>query len=215
MKVQDVLKDEGVQAPPQQGAPQQGAPQQAQGAPGSMLAGQPMPQEEEREQLGTEDFGESEASPEEQQAYDQVILSAGKVLYEDETYPQVEKMLQSAPSPAEGISAVSVMVLNGLDEKSGGKLPDEVLLPALGGIVELVAELADAKQIFPVDEAVMNRAGQIAFSEIMSDFDITDEEVKMFMDSKDPAQVEQMGRQQVAYQEGADANGIQQAPRGA
>ena len=57
--------------------------------------GEPAPMVPEPEQQ--QQAGPQQASPEEQEAYDRVVLGAAEILYDEKTGPKVEQMLKDEP----------------------------------------------------------------------------------------------------------------------
>ena len=96
----------------------------------------------------------------EQENYKKVVLAGLKILYSDETHQGVMKLLQSAADegPAVAIASVAAMVITQLDDKAGGKIPEDVILPAAAEILTEVARLASAAGVFEVDESVIKEA---------------------------------------------------------
>ena len=122
-----VLQQAGIQNPGDNEQPGPEIPQEPQGQPqpgGSSLDG--------------------DVSPEEQDAYDKVIMAAMKVLFEnEETNNTIIKQLKAgAKTPAKALADVATMLIVQLDQQSGGKIPETVILPASGEILEQVSDLA-------------------------------------------------------------------------
>lgn len=159
--------------------------------------------------------GEINATPEEQEAYDKVILAASEVMYGDMN-PEIIKMLQlEANDPPTAIARVATTIIVQLDDKSGGTIPEQLIFPAAAEIAEMTAELADAKKIFPVDDAVIQAAGQEMIPMIADEYGVPMEEIEAFMGQVPQEVAQKIGEQQsqVAVkarpgrQQGAPANG--------
>lgn len=184
MKLTDYMGQGGQ---PPGDMPPEGAPPPERGA---------MPPEQGAQQT---EFGEP-ATPEEQQSYDQVVMAASQVLYSDQTNPRVLKMLEAgADNPAQAIADVATMVIVQLDEQSGGTIPEVVIIPAAAEIAELVAELAQKRGIFEVNDQVMGQAGQLLLLSVADQYDVSEEELAELVQSVDPAQAEQIVAQQSQY----------------
>jgi hypothetical protein len=192
MRIEDVMREGGA-AQGQPGAlqpEQEGLPQDA----------QVQPQGGQAPAAGAEMPGQDQATPEEQEQYERVVLAASEVLYNEKTSGPILQMLQEgADDPAQAIGQVAVMVLAQLDDKSNGTIPEMVIVPAAAEIVELVAELGQAQGLFQVDEAILNRAGQVMMIGVGEQYGIDPQEIQALMESMDPAEVEQMRAQQDAY----------------
>lgn len=181
-----MLVQDAMQKTPQQ-APQEAPQEEAQAAP----------QEESAE------FGQ-EATPEEQQAYEKVILAASEVLYDPKTSPKVIQMLQAgAEQPDKAIANAAVLVMTQLDDQSGGTIPEEVILPAATEVAELVAELGQKQGIFQVDDAVLKKAGHAMLMSLAEQYEIDPAELQPLLESMPKEELDRMYQEQNVYGEQA------------
>lgn len=158
------------------------------------------------------DTGEAAAggealTPEEQDAYKRAVLSGAEVLYSDETGPRIVEMLKAgAGNPAQVLAQVAALLITQLDEKSGMKIPEAVLLPAAMEIMALVAELAEKAGIFQVDEKTFTVAVQQMLVQVGDRYGVSEEEIRALIEGMDPADIQRIVSQQQSY------HGQQQQP---
>jgi len=200
MKISEVFSE--AEQEPQEGAPAQGA----QGAPPA--AGNP------GGQPAAAGGDPNAPTPEEQQAYDGVVMAASEVMY-GEMSAEIIKMLEMGKeNPPQAIAQAAVTVLVQLDEQSGGSIPETVIVPAAVEIAELMAELADSKGLFPVDEDIIQVAGQYLIELISEEYGVSPEEVQEFMASIPPEEAQKAAGQQMEAQKRAEAKVTGGQPNG-
>lgn len=134
---------------------------------------------------------EEPATPEEQQAYEQVVVAGMDVLYDEKTNPKIMKLMgDMADQPAQALGTVARHIMVTLDQKSGGQIPPEVFLKPIQEIIPAAAELANKAGLFQADEAVQNEGAQFALNLLAEDgyFDAEDLEALMAMASEEDLQ---------------------------
>ena len=105
-------------------------------------------------------------SPQDQEAYDRLVASSMKILYDDPTHQGILKTLQAgAKNPEQVLAQVVVMIVTELDRKAGGKIPKNIILPAAEEIIAMIAELAAKAGFFQADEKMIQRALAAAVSQ--------------------------------------------------
>lgn len=126
-----------------------------------------------------------EASSESQDAYERVVMAGMKVLYEDEkTRGQIiERLKADAGNPAKTLADTVSMLMIQLDRQAGGKIPEDVIVPAAVELLEQTSELAESLDIVPIDDAVMNHAAQLMMVSIAEEYGTEPEEIQEVMDS--------------------------------
>jgi hypothetical protein len=158
------------------------------------------PADESQQPSQPQDAGQpqgNEATPEEQDAYDRVVAAAGEVLYDDKTNPDIMNMLKSKQdNPAQALADVTSMVVIQLDEQSGGKIPEVVILPVVEEILPMVAELANAAGIFKPDDRTMNLAAQQTLMELGEHYGVSEEDIQNLIKQMDPNDVKNIVSQQ-------------------
>lgn len=158
----------------------------------------PVPAQEEAETVGGEAPGSQEASMDDQDAYDRFAMAGLKVIYENKKSrgALVKKLKLDAKEPAKALADTVAMLVTQLDQQSGGKMPEDIILPVATELLEQTAELADSLKLFPVDEAVLNHAGQLMVTMLGEEYGADQEEITSYMESLDPEYVRQVGETQ-------------------
>ena len=155
----------------------------------------PVPVEEE--QVSASQVGGEQTTPEEQEAFEQVTAAAIEIIHNPESKPQIVQMLsQGADNPAQILGQTAMMIFSQIDEQSGGTIPLTVVLQGATQILDTLMELADAEQLFPVDEVLGQKATNemlIAAGE-MYDFDPA--EMQELIESMDPNEVQSIVQKQ-------------------
>lgn len=138
-----------------------------------------------------------EPTPAEQASYDKVVLAGLKVLYSEQTHAGIVQMLERGKdSPAKALADVAATLILQLDRKSGGKIPEMVILPAAAELLEEAGQLAAAAKIFPVDEAVLSEAMQRMIVDLAEQYGVEPQDVKALMDSVPKEELMNIARQQ-------------------
>jgi hypothetical protein len=140
----------------------------------------------------------NEASSEDQDAYEQVVMTGMKVLFDEESTQKeiIEQLKAGGNNPAKSISDVSTMIITQLDKRSGGSIPETVILPAAAEILEQVSELAESADLFPVDEAVMAHAAQLMVVDLAEEYGVNQDEIQEMLNSTDQAELKQIEDEQ-------------------
>jgi len=172
---------------------------------GQPVAGQPavggdqlVPTEQPTGEQGSLD---EQATGEEQEAYDRVVLAAIKLIFEEGQAKDgiIQRLKADSQKPAQSIADVSSMIVTQLDEQSGGQIPESVILPASIEILEQVSELSNSMNIFPVDEAVMNHAAQLMMVNLGDEYGVEQSEIQAMIESTPEDQLKQVEAQQGEY----------------
>lgn len=102
---------------------------------------------------------ESGAAPSEQQQA--IELAAKKVLYDPKANAQVLKNLKSeAADPYRAVAHAAFVLMADLDQRSGGKLPPEDLIPAALSMTEEVAMMGVKAGVIELPEVDMDAEGK-------------------------------------------------------
>jgi hypothetical protein len=106
---------------------------------------------------------DTEVTGEEQDYYDRVVMAGMKAMFEDEgTHRQiVDRLKADTAHPAKDLAETTAILMIQLDKKDNDNIPETVILPAAVELLEQLIDLADSMKLFPIDDAVTNRAGQI------------------------------------------------------
>ena len=118
-----------------------------------------------------------------QDVYDNVVLAGMKVLFDNKKTNEgiVERLTADKANPAKALSDTAAMLMIQLDQQAGGSIPEEVILPAAIELLEQTSELADSLGLFLIDDAVLNRAGQLMVTNLAEQYGTTPEEVHELM----------------------------------
>lgn len=130
--------------------------QQMGGAPAAPGKGAAMPSPEE-EMAGAEAGAavvDEEARAEDDPVFQQALTLAYEALYAQEAAKDVAKQLQAAPSLADGMADVAYNITSVIDERTQGKVADELLVPLAMNVLEEVGEIASAAGLDPQPEDV-------------------------------------------------------------
>lgn len=126
---------------------------------------QAQPESEEMDDSDDIDGGE-ESGPVDPDA-ERVILAGIKMLYDDASHAAVVEQLKAgANDPAGTIALTAFTLMQTLDEKAGGKIPEEALVAGAAGLLTEIVNLAQQSKALPVDDstesAAMQRLVQLA-----------------------------------------------------
>ena len=151
--------------------------------------------------IGGELPGSEQATEKEQADKDNVVMAGMTMLFEnEETSDQAVEMLKArADNPAQAIADYTMFLMDELDKQSGGTIPEEVILPAAGELLENVSQLANDADVFPVDQAVMSLAMQLLMEPLATAFGGDPAELVEIMQGIDSQTMQQIGEEQELY----------------
>jgi len=163
------------------------------------------------------DMGGEQATAEEQEAYERVVLAAAKVLHDDPTNQQVMQMLETGAQgdPAQALAEVVTVVITQLDEQSGGTIPGEVIIPASAEVLSMASELAESAGLFQADEATLQRAVQMMQANVGEAYGIDPDELQAMIAEIDPGTLESLVAEQSAIAQTGFSNAPGQPAQGA
>lgn len=108
-----------------------------------------------------EDANSEQPTPEEQEAYSRVEAAAMEIVFGEKTSEPILQQLQTgADNPGEVLGETAMMVFSQIDEKSGGKIPESVMLQGALKVLDFLVELGEKAGVFQVDEPVQKMAVQ-------------------------------------------------------
>ncbi len=142
--------------------------------------------------------GTEQSTPEEQDFYERIVLAGDKIIFGDEKAREsiVKKLKLDAKEPAKSLADATALLMIQLDDQTGGTIPETVILPAAAELLEHVTELADSLELFPIDDAVVNRAGQIMVSHLSEAYGMKPEDLQSMVDSVPPEAAQQIVQEQ-------------------
>lgn len=139
-------------------------------------------------------------SSQEQSAYEKVVLSGMKIMYDNATHNGIMQMLTSGKAdPAKAMANTVSMIIIQLDKKSGGKIPGVVILPAATELLGEVAQLAGKSKLFQVDERIANQAMQQLLMSLAQEYGMPPETIKSILQSTPKDQIQQIVTQQSQF----------------
>jgi hypothetical protein len=152
---------------------------------------------------GEETEAGEEASPQEQDVFTRIELGAMSMLYDDKTHAGFVKMLKAGEGqPAKVLATTAMTVFSEIDKQSGGKIPEEMIIPALvEGVLGAVVDLAEKTKAFPVDENVAGKAVQELLVMAAQQYDIDAAELQEAIGAMPAEQQQQMVAQQQQFAE--------------
>jgi len=178
MKIEDVMQQpegEGKQGLIQQatrGTPQQTLDQSTEQLPPEAVDGQ-TPQD-------------GEVDPKDQEAYDRVVMGGIKALSDKKSNAAIMGLLkQQADNPPQALAEAASVIILQLDERSGGKIPEGVILPAAAEILEEVAEFAQKSKTFTVEQSVVDQATELMITRLAQEYGVDAAETQAFLDGAD------------------------------
>ena len=161
------------------------------------------PQAHGQAQMGREDAtapqGQTidQATPEENQQLKQASLAAFDVIYNEKTRPGIEKMLQAgAADPAQALASATTTVVTGIDEQSGGQLPEVIIFPLASQVLSDLTDMAGGQGYFEVSEQVKNAAMQQTLIQLGEQYEVDPEAMQQLIEEMGPDQVQAIVQQQ-------------------
>jgi len=155
------------------------------------------------------------ASPDEQMAYEKIVIAALKVVYDETTHNKIMQALQQGGTPDAALATTTASIMTELDQKSGGKVPEVVILPAAMEVLDILGELADTAGLFAVDVKVMTSAAQQLILKLMQEYGVDPAGVQDFIGKMDPTKVQAMVAEQQSAAQGWAGEDKQQPQEGA
>lgn len=143
----------------------------------------------------------NDASPEEQQAYDEVVLAGLRVLYtkgekgEEGTHEHVMGMINSGSDPATTLARITALIIKDLDQQMGNAIPETVILPASMEIMDAVAEMAEAAGAFTIDADTAEVALDILVTDLGEAYNVDPEQIRLLLDQFDDEELAYMGEE--------------------
>ena len=172
--------------PTQQRAPA-GQPQGPQPGPAAQQAAQQVPQ--------------TNATPEEQAAYDQVVLAGLRTLYMkgdkagEGTHEQVMEMIRAGANPPQTVARITSIIIKEIDQQMNNAIPESVILPAAMEIMDAVAEMAAAAGAFDLDANAAEIAVDILVTDLAEAYNVSIDEVRALLDQFDDEELAFLGEE--------------------
>lgn len=97
---------------------------------------------------------DTSSSSENNPVFQQALTFAYEALYKNDAAKDVAKQLKAAPSLADGMADVAYNITSIIDERTDGKVPDELLVPLAMQVLQEVGEISEAAGMDPQPEDV-------------------------------------------------------------
>jgi len=153
------------------------------------------------------------ASPEEQEAYDKVVSAGSEVLHGEQTNPEIMSILESGrDNPGEALADVAMMIIGQIDEQSGGKIPEGIIIPAADDILSQAGELAEVAGLFKWDESTKGSAAQSLWKKAGEKYDFDPQEIQELIDSMGKDEIEGIRSKQDQIAQGSPQQAAPAAP---
>lgn len=136
--------------------------------------------------------GTEEATPEEQEAFERTKLAAEKILYTEKTGDELMKMVSTANTPEDGIAEVASMVVLQVDEASGMRVPEQVILPVAQEVVADLVEMTNEAGIGEIDNATAQRIMSKVTTDLMEAYGTGEQEMTGFVNEIGEEQAKRM-----------------------
>lgn len=150
---------------------------------GLMQSNMQQPSQQSNSQMQSEKTPQEGATGD-QGAYEKVVLAGAKVLYDDQTHDAIMQTLQAGKdNPARALSNVVSNIITQLNEKAGGKIPQQVILPAASELLSMVTELAEASGLFQPDDKITDSAYMGIVKSMIEKYPPPPEDVNNFLNS--------------------------------
>jgi hypothetical protein len=135
------------------------------------------------EQRTAADGSEGNVTPEEQEAYDRVVMAAQSIIYDEEQSQNIVKMLKKNPAnPGEAVGDTTAMLIQQIDEKSGGQIPEEVILPAAFEVMSDLIEMGEESGALDMGgEQDYVSAWHATVGQVMTAYGATQEDIETLM----------------------------------
>lgn len=170
------------------------------------------------EQVEQVQAGANAPSPEDQEAYERTVLAGIKALSDPKSNPQIMQALGSGGDPARQLASTTAAIMTQLDEQSGGTIPELVIMPAAGEILENVATFANESGVMKVDANIQNQATQYLIMDLADTYDIPPEDIEELTAGLSEQEiggiVEEQGAIANSGAAGQELEAPQQAPQG-
>jgi hypothetical protein len=140
----------------------------------------------------------SGVNPQQQEAYDNVVMAGMKILFENKKTSEgiVKRLKADKDKPAKALADTAAMLMLQLDQQAKGEIPEEVILPAAIELLEQTSELADSMGLFPIDDAVLNRAGQLMVTNLAEQYGTTPEDIQELMGTMNEQELQVIEQEQ-------------------
>ena len=113
---------------------------------------------------------------------DRVVLAAQKILYEEGSGDQMINQITQG-DPIQAIANTTVTLVTSIDDKLGGQIPEDDILPAAVRIMENVAELRSQATGEELTEDIQKQAVFTMIGQLSEEYGVTPEQAQEFAGS--------------------------------
>lgn len=136
---------------------------------------------------------ESNLTPEEQESYTSAMQMVGELIYNnDESHQAVLDAISGDDIPAEGIADASMFLLAKVEEAFQGQYPEELILPTVDEITDLLLELAAEAKLFEVNEQLAIDAKSASTQALIDEYGVDPANVEAVMGDITQTEVDEM-----------------------
>jgi len=135
---------------------------------------------------------ENGPDPDTDPAYQAAVELAMKALYGERAAKQVAAALRRTPDVAEGLANTAYDIVSILDERTEGKVPDELLVLLASTVLEEVADIADAAGL-DVTPATVAVAMKTMILRYLGEQGVDTSQLQAAMDQIDPQAFNELG----------------------
>lgn len=159
-------------------------------------AAKPMPAERGAKPVaGEQEQGGETPTAQEQETFDRIAYAAKIALYDEGTHEDFMAMLKQG-EPAQALAQTAGTLFQQIDQKSGGKIPEDMILPAAEQVLDLVIEMAEKTGTMQIDETMAAKALQQMVLVLAQAYDFDPAEIQGEIDAMPPEQLQQIVQQQ-------------------
>ena len=122
------------------------------------------------------------ASQQDQDNKDNVVAACMNAFFDEKLNKHFRQILKAgAKNPEQTLAQVVVMLISGMDKKSGGKIPRNIILPAAEDVITLIAKFAQKYGYFQTDDDIRGRALASAIAQFAKKYGVKQQEVQGMM----------------------------------
>lgn len=130
--------------------------------------------------------------PEEQELYDNLVAGAINMMSDKKANAgMIQTLKAGSAKPSESLAKVALMTVMAVHERTGSKVPNDVLMPAAAEILEHVADFAQESGALKIDKKILDDASVYLMRALMEFLKFTPEEIKALQDES-PDDVKQL-----------------------
>jgi hypothetical protein len=138
---------------------------------------------------------EDDATPEEQDAYEKGVVAIMRVLYDSNAADPIVESIVNAGGDPDSIAKATLSLMQSIDERTGGQIPETVLAPLATEALTQIVELVEAAGV-EVGGRGIAQALQIMLLDFMTEYGADPAQIKEALASVDTEAVGKLIDQQ-------------------